>query len=265
MAFDAWAYPLIISIEGGIGVGKSTQIQKLQELFKDNERIVILPEPVDEWVDKGFLQGMYDGSVTMGEFQHMVLMSLAGDLLKALARKPAPAIIITERSPWGNHHVFARANLTGTALDLYQHTWERVLGGLPSQLDVKYVYLRADPETIEERMKTRGREAEAKVPREYLETLHRLHDEWMEVTPSVTLCGDDNVDDVWRGLCSNLSRWFAEAGETFKAQREIKETSERERNLTVMICSAQEGADALEQELPASRAKRAKIAPAEEA
>jgi hypothetical protein len=293
--------PLVIAIEGNIGVGKSTQIKRLQELFKEDERIVVLPEPVDEWVDKGFLAGMYDGSISKGEFQHMVLMSLAGDLLKALARKPTPAVIITERSPWGTHsniysnsaqplyppsahyntfghvgttlacnlansrlvpvytgnyHVFGRANLTGKSLELYHHTWERVLGGLPSQLDVKYAYLRAEPATIEARMKTRGREAEALVPREYLETLHRLHDEWMQVTPSVGIFGDGNVEDVWHGLCCNLSRWFAEAGETFKSQRAIRETSEREKNLTVMMICAQDASSLLEEQSPEARARK---------
>lgn len=96
--------PLIIAIEANIGAGKTTQIKRLQDLFKDNDRIVVLPEPVDEWVEKGFLQAMYDNPDNpwlLSSFQHMVLMSLAGDLLKALARKPTPAIIITERSPWG--------------------------------------------------------------------------------------------------------------------------------------------------------------------
>lgn len=95
------ALPAVLSIEGNIGVGKTTQILRLKELFKDNDRVVVLPEPVEEWVQKGFLEGMYSGSISKGEFQHCVLMSLAGDLLKALAQKPAPALIITERSPWG--------------------------------------------------------------------------------------------------------------------------------------------------------------------
>ena len=38
-------------------------MEHLQELFKDNKRVVVLPEPVKEWVDRGFLQGMYDGTI----------------------------------------------------------------------------------------------------------------------------------------------------------------------------------------------------------
>ena len=52
--------PLFIALEANIGAGKSTQIARLQKLFEGNERIVVLPEPVDEWVEKGFLTAMYD-------------------------------------------------------------------------------------------------------------------------------------------------------------------------------------------------------------
>ena len=99
-----WPLPLVVAIEGNIGVGKSTQVKRLQDLFEDDERVVVLPEPVDEWVDKGFLKAMYENANDpwlLSSFQHMVLMSLAGDLHKALARTPTPAIIITERSPFG--------------------------------------------------------------------------------------------------------------------------------------------------------------------
>ena len=52
----------LISIEGNISSGKSTNIRKLKtvcaELGRDD--VVVLEEPVKEWVDKGFLATMYD-------------------------------------------------------------------------------------------------------------------------------------------------------------------------------------------------------------
>ena len=39
----------IISIEGNIGSGKSTLLANLREYFKENENVVFLKEPVDEW------------------------------------------------------------------------------------------------------------------------------------------------------------------------------------------------------------------------
>lgn len=91
--------PLVISIEGGIGVGKSTLFAKLKAKFKENVSIAFVSEPAEEWTNHGFLQGMYDGTINRATFQHMVLMSLTADLLKALKKKPD--VIISERSPWG--------------------------------------------------------------------------------------------------------------------------------------------------------------------
>tara|TARA_B110001452_G_scaffold258696_1_gene254207 strand:- start:8279 stop:8620 length:342 start_codon:yes stop_codon:yes gene_type:complete len=92
--------PLLIAIEGGIGAGKSTVLARLKALFKDKIGIAFVDEPAEEWTEHGFLQGMYDGTINRATFQHMVLMSLAGDLLKTLATD-RPVVIISERSPWG--------------------------------------------------------------------------------------------------------------------------------------------------------------------
>ena len=101
--------PLVISVEGGIGVGKSTLLELLKKLFDGKMGIVFVDEPVEEWITEGFLAGMYDGSISAAAFQHMVLQSLAGDLLKAMATG-SPAVVITERSPFSNYHVFGKAS-----------------------------------------------------------------------------------------------------------------------------------------------------------
>lgn len=253
--------PLVIAIEANIGAGKTTQIARLQELFKDNDRIVVLPEPVKEWIDGGFLQAMYDNPDNpwlLSSFQHMVLMSLAGDLLKALARKPTPAVIITERSPWGNYHVFGKANLTGTPMAMYHHTWERILGGLPSQLEPKYVFLATEVDTIVQRMTARGREAEAKVPRSYLEKLHENHENfiWKETVLHAIINGNQDEEAVWQELCVSLKDWFDEAGLVFTKQRERKEGQDRERNLTIMARCAHDAATALDEQSPEARASK---------
>lgn len=39
----------VISIDGNIGSGKSTLLAKLKEHYADNDHVVFLKEPVDDW------------------------------------------------------------------------------------------------------------------------------------------------------------------------------------------------------------------------
>jgi len=183
------AWPLVISIEGNIGVGKSTVMRGLKAAMlqcdvpnpEDVERdVVFIDEPVEEWKAHGFLERMYTEPASKPAFQHMVLMSLAGDLLKALARKPPPKLIITERSPWGNYHTFGKANLSGNDMKMYEFTWKRLIAGLPSDLNVRYIYLQAPVATLVARVQDRAREEEVGVPSEYLGCLDALHEEWLQ-------------------------------------------------------------------------------------
>lgn len=176
------SYPLpgVITLEGGISTGKSTLFYWLKGQLKDVPGIAFVDEPVEEWLEKGFLGDMYSGDISKGEFQHMALMSLSGDLLKTLARGPY-SVIITERSPWSNYHTFGKANLEGRSFDLYQHTWERVLAGLPSELQVRHLYLRTPVETIMQRVAERGREAEQGIPAEYHQKIHETHEAWFKL------------------------------------------------------------------------------------
>ena len=41
------------------------------------------------------------------------------------------------------------------------------------------VYLRTDPQILHERILKRSRNEEACIPYEYLEELHKLHEEWL--------------------------------------------------------------------------------------
>ena len=100
---------LHIAIEGNIGVGKSTLLTKV-ESFLNAGSTFVAAEPVDQWIDRGFLAGMYDGSLHKGSFQLMVLASLAGRIAGALA-DDAIEMIISERSIHSNYHVFAKSSL----------------------------------------------------------------------------------------------------------------------------------------------------------
>ena len=244
-------YPLprVISIEGQIATGKSTLLAYLKEKLGYVAGVAFVDEPVDEWEKHDFLGKMYRNEISQGEFQHMVLMSLTGALLKTLAEKH-PSVIITERSPWSNLKIFAEANLEGDSLDLYKYTWEHTLAGLPSALDVRFLYLRTPVEAAEHRIAERGREAEQKIPREYLKKLHNNHEKWIAL-PEMrdryfivdTVIGIDAVRQV---AVDQICNWVDEASHEYLNKRNaITESHDLAQRFTRMWYNAQSVAKTL--------------------
>ena len=188
------AKPLVISIEGNIGVGKTTVIDELQRILSMNTDVAVLREPVEEWESRGFLAAMYDGKVDPSSFQHMVLMSLAGDLLHKLNERDF-VLIITERSAKGNYHVFGKANLVDGTVEqsMYKFTYERVMNGFPPCMQQSFIHLKGSTATVKARMATRGREAEQDVADSYLDKLGTLHDQWLAEEADVTTIYVDNM------------------------------------------------------------------------
>lgn len=126
----------VISLEGNIGAGKSTLMQHLKEKFAHDGSVVFVDEPVAEWTQHGFLDRVYTETAVKLPFQLMVLTSLTCDLHNALARKPAPRTVITERSSLGNYHVFAKANLDDAVLKMFEFTLNRLMSTFRCELPV---------------------------------------------------------------------------------------------------------------------------------
>ena len=172
----------LICVEGNIGAGKSTLLDSLKYRYSNDPSVVFVEEPADEWEAKGFLDRVYNEPSVRPAFQHMVLMSLAGKLMQALARTPKPRLVITERSPWGNYHVFAKANLSGNDLVMYKHTWVELIAGIEATFHVKprFLWLMADNvKAHQTRIGCRDRPSERSIPKDYLETLESLHMQWL--------------------------------------------------------------------------------------
>lgn len=159
---------LVFCIEGNIGSGKSTVIERLKKTFRGDEKVRFVDEPVAEWVRLGFLQAMYRGEVSRSAFQHMVLTSLAWSFTNECNTNPD--VIICERSVWSNFHVFGKANLEGKELDMYKHAWRNIVETMPS-MNVNYVYLHVGVDVLMERTKLRARVAEDTITQEYMQTL----------------------------------------------------------------------------------------------
>ena len=173
----------LVTLEGLIGAGKSKQIELLKKTFADKD-VVVLEEPVQSWMNAGLLQAFYNGELTAVAFQLSVLVSLFGPLLSAVLKKPK--LIISERSPFSNYNVFAKANLSGVELSAYSHAYHELMKALP-EVNTTMILLDVPVEVAADRIYTRDRISEHSISHEYLAVLADKHNDLSDEVPNSTL------------------------------------------------------------------------------
>jgi deoxyadenosine/deoxycytidine kinase len=177
----------IITIEGNIGSGKSTLLAHLREKYKNNQNILFLREPVDEWEgikdENGvtMLQKFYNDQKTYAfSFQMMAYISRLALLKDAIKNNPG-AIIITERSLITDKMVFAKmlydtGNIEEVNYQIYVKWFECFACEYPIK---KVIYVNSSPEICHERIRERARLGETVIPLDYLNTCHKYHSDMM--------------------------------------------------------------------------------------
>lgn len=193
----------LISIEGNIGSGKSTLLAELQEIYASNPKIVFLKEPVDDWAEIRDANG-----ITMLEkfyankerysfpFQMMAFISRLSVLKKAMSEHK-DCVIITERSLYTDKCVFAQMlydskDIEDVNYQIYLKWFDEFSKEFPVD---QVVYVRANPETCHERIKTRSRTGESTISLDYLQDCHQYHDEFINHLSCkvVSLDGNANI------------------------------------------------------------------------
>ena len=194
--------PIILSIDGNIGSGKSTLYEELKTYYSSNNDICFVPEPVDDWksiVDKHnvpILTNLYkDTNKYAFRFQMMAYISRL-HLLRQKIKENKYRIIISERCVHTDKNVFAQMLYDDGLIEhdeyqIYLKWFEEFLD------DIKLsgiIYVRADPNVCDTRVKIRSREGE-NIPLEYLTKCHNYHEKWLNDESSydkITI--DANVD-----------------------------------------------------------------------
>lgn len=198
--------PIIVSIDGGIGSGKSTTVEQLKAVFADMPNVCFIPEPVDTvWntiVDEHgdtILANFYrDPKGNAFKFQMMAYISRLSILLAAV-RNPAHDIIITERCVETDRNVFEKMLYKQGQIDLIEHTiynmWFDEFNRDVCATGI--VYIRASPETCLARIKCRARDGET-IAAEYITECNAYHDDWIMNDPRsklVFVADHDTVND----------------------------------------------------------------------
>lgn len=192
--------PVIISIEGNIGSGKSTLVKHLRKVNVD---WIFLDEPVTEWEkvknDKGksllqlFYKDMPRWSYTFQNYAYITRMRKLIDITKKKYNKQT--YIITERSVYTDRHVFAEmllkdGKMTQMEMNMYLN-WFNLLHEFATIDHV--VYLRTDSKKCLERINKRSRVGESNISIEYLLSLELQHDKWIN-NHEKSLVLDGNTD-----------------------------------------------------------------------
>lgn len=185
--------PIIISIEGNIGSGKSTFLRLLQEFSPDNE-VVFLREPVDIWNSIKDTQGETILSKFYGNtkkysfsFQMMAYISRLS-LLRETCKKHPNKIIVTERCVETDKNVFAKmlydeGNIEEVDYAIYLRWFDEFAQDFQV---TKYVYVYTPPEVCSYRILKRNRQGEV-IPLEYLKNCSKYHKNWLDGVSSPVL------------------------------------------------------------------------------
>jgi deoxyadenosine/deoxycytidine kinase len=199
----------IVSIEGNIGSGKSTLLESLRKKYEDNNNVIFLREPVDDWEkikDKegiNMLKKFYlDQKKYSFAFQMMAYISrlkILRDTIKEIKQIKNPEkkfIIITERSLYTDKHVFAKmlydqGKIEDVCYQIYLNWFDEFV----SDFDIKNtIYVNTEPKKCYERIHKRSREGEEVIPLNYLESCHNYHNEFLDIIKTEKLELNGNID-----------------------------------------------------------------------
>lgn len=164
----------LIFIDGNIGSGKSTFINKLHEHYNTSEYAFIL-EPLDKWQKDDFISEYYKDRKRWGlTFQLLVLTTKYNLIIENIDKK----IVFVERSFHGDK-VFATlmhdsGQMTDIEYSIYNNIFNEFMKLVNQYENVTYNISRS-PETCLRQIKERGRICEKKVELEFLEKLDTMY------------------------------------------------------------------------------------------
>lgn len=211
--------PIIVSIDGNIGAGKTTLFEIMKGKFVNNSKFIFLEEPVSVWQSitdesgKSLLELFYKDSACWAfSFQIAAYISRLALLKETIENNPN-AIIITERSLNTDRQVFAKMlydqeKIHSIDYQIYLKWFDVFAKDYPVS---KIIYVKTDPVVCYQRIKMRSRQGEGIIPLEYLESCHNYHQEMINIfeKSNVTLIdGDLDINSDINNDKSVINNWI---------------------------------------------------------
>lgn len=180
--------PVLISVEGNIGAGKTTIIEQMQKRLA-SDKVVFLREPVDLWETikdsdgEGILVKFYkDPAKYAFAFQVMAYATRLSLIRDMVRNHPECEMIVCERSLDADKNIFAKMLHNDGMIDevcfqIYNKFYSEYAEDFKLQ---GIIYIDADPDVCSERIKKRARDGESSIGLDYLEKCRDFHAKWLE-------------------------------------------------------------------------------------
>jgi deoxyadenosine/deoxycytidine kinase len=168
----------IVSIDGNIGVGKSTFLTEILPQLFDNDKIIKgIKEPENPWLEPFYK----DPKKHILKLQHYFLAMRLGIYKEYMDAKDESKIIFLDRSIFSDvifvDNALEHGIMTRQDYDVFMQTRKAVLQDIP--LPDLVIYLEAPPQICLERIKTRGLISEQGIDISYLIGLENNHRKYL--------------------------------------------------------------------------------------
>ena len=184
---------MYLAIEGVIGVGKTTLARMLQPAFNSELLLEVFEE-------NPFLSDFYSDRARYAfQTQIFFLLSRYRQQRSSVPQILARGVDLIADYTFEKDSLFARINLAGDELNMYQRVHEALAEKIP--LPNLVVYLRASTDVLMQRIAKRDRPYERNIERSYIDELNHAYDDFFnhfcKASPALII-DSNNLDFVAR-------------------------------------------------------------------
>jgi deoxyadenosine/deoxycytidine kinase len=158
-----------IAVEGPIGVGKTTVVERLAEQLDANTVL-------EDWAANPFLRPFYDGADGASFQLELFFLLMRYRQQQELVQRQLFAEATLCDYVFEKSRLFAYLNLDDSELLIYERLFSLLVESVPKPDLV--VYLQAPTDVLMRRVKTRGRPEEDRLSEEYMTEVNRAYNHY---------------------------------------------------------------------------------------
>lgn len=214
--------PIIISLEGNIGAGKSTFLEHLEKKLDNTGDWIFLREPVHIWEQikdengETVLSKFYANPEKYAfAFQVMAYTTRYQELKRIVEEYPNCKGIICERSLEADKFIFAKMLHSDGLIDnVMYNIYEKYFSVYEGNFTLDgIIHIHANPDVCFNRIIKRSRNGESSISLDYLKNCDRYHIAWLsnEKTPVLKLDVNTDVNVAVIDNDMNINLWLNKA------------------------------------------------------